>query len=258
MLNYRNIPLHRLPRDLQLTVIKALAGPEGLYPVTYIRRIDRARGIIHSVRNGTQCIRRAHPNPKDPKTPEQLLHRAYWAQAKRLWEEVSDEEMVRWGAYATAHRAALGMGTCYLPGYNLFVRTQTMRLRRGLASQLTAPRFPPPSTAHSVRPLPSEGPESFRFQVDHSVPDIAGMHLLAEITPATPRLTRKPRETDLRCICDAAEASFAPLQPTGFGYEFLAARFPIALGQRYGLRVRLISPDSIASCADTIWDFIKE
>ena len=64
------------------------------------------------------------------------------------------------------------------------------------------------------------------------------MRLLIEMTPPTPTPQRKPRETDLRYYRGPFPESFLPLQPSGAQYVALGALFPVATGQRYGLRLR--------------------
>jgi hypothetical protein len=56
------------------------------------------------------------------------------------------------------------------------------------------------------------------FWADHGNADIARMALLLEIIPATPRLSRALRETDLRYACAPNPASFTPLLPSGAEY----------------------------------------
>lgn len=132
-----------------------------------------------------------------------------------------------------------------------------MRMRRGLVAELNAPTGRPPSAAVRVRQLPSDNAATFRFAVDHAESDISGAHLLVEITPPTPRLTRKPRETELRCIRVAPEPSFVPLKSSGAEYEISGARFAVAAGERYGMRVRIVSAECLVSTGSML-EFVRE
>jgi hypothetical protein len=210
------------------------------------------------IRGKTICIRRASPRPKDPKSPAQVMQRMQWKQAKQFWAmEVSHEARAAWQAYAERHAKELGM----FPGdpnggYSLFVKAQCMRMKRGLDLSQDAPAQSPPPPVTSLAQLPAEAVTTFRLIANHAIQEVDGMNLLVEITPATPKLTRKPRKTDLRYICGPFPPSFLPLMPSGSEYVVPAAQFAISPGDRYGMRVRIVTADDIAS-SETTGDFIR-
>jgi hypothetical protein len=257
MMKYTQVRVNRLPVEVRQDVTRALMGPFAGKPIASIQGTERGRGVTHLVRGKTQCIRRNNPHPYDPKTPSQLIQRAQWGQAKQHWKTLSAAQRGAWQAYAERYIRQVGM----LPGaanvgYNLFMRAQGIRTKRGLGPGADAPAAPPPQEATVVRSVAAESATQFRFAVDHQVNEITDMHVLAEITPATPRL-RKPRETDLRYICGPTPASFVPLQSSGTTYTVDNAQFAVEPGQRYGLRVRIVSVDDLPSTGK-LWDFVKE
>lgn len=66
----RNLPTHTLPKHVQRQIHAAIFGASWGAPITSWSGTLHEHGLTYIKRGDTQCVRRANPRPKDPKTPE--------------------------------------------------------------------------------------------------------------------------------------------------------------------------------------------
>lgn len=251
--------------------IAALHGHIAGSPITYI------------VRNG-QTFVQAYTKPRKRNTPDQRTARAFQVAAARHWGTLALGQLRDWQDYAEdlnelrrggAHDAGR---PARLSGNQVFVQVQFLRQCMGLGLCADAPTILPPPAALAVcsgtrkssgNPESttnqnsgescyerSQNPREFVFQVTHDVPRPEGYFLRFDITDAMPSVGRTPREKELRMICHTGPDSFLPLQTSGAVYTIANARFAIAAGQRYGVRVTIVTSEGVAGAA-LIADLIR-
>lgn len=125
--------------------------------------------IVLYNRKGVQCAR-SHVIPRNPDTPAQRQNRKSFADAVKLWQELSPEEKYRYNRTALKKR---------ISGYNLFISMylKENNLCRSTVSgfhvqPIKLPDYDPlrfPSVSHSVQPVYRENTPVF-----HGLPPVPG------------------------------------------------------------------------------------
>lgn len=198
------------------------------------------------VRNGLTYIR-LEPKKLDPKTPAQLAVRSLWGEVKKDWSRVvTARQRNAWDAWARNVLVPRGLASPHGPtGYNAYVKMEQMRRVLAIAPGGDAPKGAPPANIFAVVQKAPAIEGSLAFTVEHGESDAAGKFLLIETTRAMPTPRRKPREWELHWAAGISASSFVPLQPSGARYDFSAGHDVIAAGERFGVRLRIISAEGV-------------
>jgi hypothetical protein len=240
--------VENLPPKIQKAVLEGLVGSLAGLPVRTASGTHRNRELVLSTRGKTISVRR-HKLPRDPNTAQQKLQRSEMRAAVKLWSQLTMQQRKDWKNYAELYRDALRISEEDLNfDCNLFRGIQQFCRRIGGEFIPDSPLHPPPRRASAILQAVSDSPTTFCFRIQHSIADTTGMHVLFEITPATKNpLTCKPLEKHFVYICGLNEASFQPLQESGAVYRIRHARFAVKPGERFGVRIRILSAEHVPS-----------
>ncbi len=206
--------------------------------------------------NGTH--RRRYVAPVFPNTPKQAEQNAFFTDSQQGWSAVGAEDRAGWQEFAEAHcfhdREARLTSSL---GQNAYAQAQRNRLGWGGTMTSAPPTIPPPPAALAVEQVAAPSPEMFAVRIRHDLPSTAGFRVLFEMTPATKTLRRTPHEREFVWAGERREESFLPLGPDGAVYLLEAPRYFVEASRRYGIRIRLITPEGLAG-PKTAGDFIRE
>jgi hypothetical protein len=212
------------------------------------------REVIAFTRGETNVIRR-YVIPRDPKSESQLRRRRGMRLAAQAWRGLPEPQIEAWNRWAAKRRSG-GDGSRGASGQNVFTGAAMTRHMMGLDLPVDAPASGPPPTPLHVVQEPTAGDDSFALRVHHGVKRVAGMRLLVEITDAMPTVRRKPRDPEFRPWSPDDAASFLPLERDGALYVLDGARFAVAPGQRYGVRLTIVDESGVRGKRLTV-DFLK-
>lgn len=205
------------------------------YPVSgYRGRIGKSP-MVYFMR-GSDCFARAYVRPRDPKSARQVESRARMAELSRAWSTLSAARRLEWESY----------GRRWFPGQrshgqNTFIKVSAFRPE----THNEAPLQPPPPAITGATEEVSGAPDAFAFRIIHPVKDCTAWRVLVRTTPASPTLARAPRERDFRWVCGHGVASLAQLPASGGVLRISGALQPVPAGARYGVRLRLVSPEGV-------------
>lgn len=192
-----------------------------------------------------KCIRRRLVMPVDAKSPLQMDRRQCMGQISRQWGVLSEEQRLSWIDYARTRLWPEGRRTSpFLTGMNAFECVHATRLRIGLGYACQAPSDYPPPLPISISQEPTSSDDSFAFRVEHPLGAPSG-YLLFELSWAMPTLRRKPRKHEIRWACEDPRGCVLPMGASGTLYTITGARYPVAEGRLYGVRVSLISLEGV-------------
>lgn len=226
-------------------------------PIETFRGTYRSEGYVYYA-VGKETYRRQLVTPDDPKTALQLSKRELFGEAKKHWCELSEAQRKAWQEYALR---------CFWPGckwkspalcgMNGYGRVQVYRQALGLELGKEPPASAPPPAVSAIYQEPAPTPDSFSFRIEHKYSDFDGGYVLVELTRAMPSIRRKPRERDYAWACEESSRCLLPLEASGALYTLAGARFAVGEGERYGVRLTLISPEHVPGEERTA-DFIKQ
>lgn len=106
--------------------------------------------------------------------------------------------------------------------------------------------LPPPTSPIALTLQPAADAAQLRFTVEHSLAGIANFRLMVEVTPPVPP-SRKPYANAFRFVCGINPDSLPPLKASGDGYTIDSIRFPLQQGERFAIRIAILSPQGIPS-----------
>lgn len=215
------------------------------------------RKMVVRCRKGVYDV---YPKPELPpsNTTEQLAVRAAWRAGVAAWGALTPEQKAAWKAQAMQANALQGrMPTGRLTGYRMFQSSAKYRQILGLPILNDPKGVIPPAAVTSLEPLPDPNPRTFRFRVHHDVENPEVCRLIVSISPPTSSPKRKPDRRNGRHIKGYGVASTVELPPSGDVLEFTDARFAVLPGQRFGVWVRIVHPDSGTSGPEYAGDFIR-
>lgn len=214
------------------------------HPVRGVRGRPRNGTFTFFRRNDRQFVRRYTP-PSDPRTPNQIVMRERFLEAKNRWSgNLSVSDRNAWKHWANIHTEPRAKAN--LAGFNAYVQVELNRMALGLAPGKRAPTGGVPGRVVAVQQLPAPSADVIRFRLWHNHPHLQGARLLVETTPATVRPTRSPREGDLRRAAGMGAQSFLELRPSGSVYELQGGLHSVQPGERFALRVRLLNHEIVA------------
>jgi hypothetical protein len=226
-------------------------------PVRTLHGVNRKLGVINIHRNGKQLFRR-YVKPEQPNSLDQQIHSRWFSKAEKHWLTIYDTYAESWALYAEQHQSILRYEDMRMNnGRHLLREIQLTRQQLGMEMSNAPPVKPPVRSKLEVFQNAVQEDNAFSFQVMHNIPNPAGMRLLVEITPATVRPTRKPHPRSYRPIRGKNAGSYVELQESGATYTVTGARYNIAHGERYGIRLRIIDTELISGDSITA-DFIHE
>jgi hypothetical protein len=240
MMRFGKIDPHSLSTKTMIGVGRLVTGEASGCSVRLMRGKLEETGLIYFGRNGKQCFRQ-YVKPRQPDSLDQQIHSLWFSRAERHWLTIFDEHAENWALYAERHQAILKYGD----------------LRMNNGRHLMREVAPPVNSRLEVFQNPVQETDTFSFQVMHNIPNPAGMHLLVEISPATLRPTRKPHPKSYRPIRGKNAGSYVALQESDATYTVTGARFAVADGERYGMRLRIIDTEFISGDFVTA-DFVHE
>lgn len=228
------------------------------FPVRSLSGTFKTSNLVYAtIQDATYA--RLRVKPADPRTEDQLVVRAFLAQAVRAWHLLTAQQRADWEAYARACRVPgrhTRNGRLVLGGHSLYVRACTMRQLLGLDVPEDAPWEPPPHGIGSVEQVPA-APDHVALRLHHYHGFTGGLQVVVRATKGFDP-GRRPGAADHRCVCGVNSASATALPGSGGVVEFALTRFPVEAGQRFGVEVRVVrTVDGMVSHA-VRGDFLKE
>ncbi len=222
--------------------------------IVMVHRRGKVRVGANAAPGYERFIMRRYVIPRDPKSAAQLRKRANMRLATAAWSAISEKQRVEWKSWTDRYRRSPDAEK--VPSaQNVFVGAAMTVSMMGVALPTSAPSGAPPPVVVSITQAGAPGDDCFAFRVRHGLKSVSGLRLLFELTDAMPTLKRKPQEPQL-CLFSADDASsFVPLKADGELYVLENARFAVAPGQRYGVRVTIVTGHGIRGpgrCADFI------
>ena len=202
---------------------------------------------------------KAKARPSDPRTPDQVRMRAYNTASVAAWNGLTHAQRAAWQGYAERYFApadlpvrdgAFGLGA--------FVRANTMRQILQLDLVRDAPLHEPPVRPTGLRQLAVDSEGALAFELDHGLPDVAGLMAAVRATPRIGAVAMTPNIQKHRYVCGVSPDSFLPLPPSGGALRFGQIRFPVPHGKRYGVEVRIVRVAEGIAGAAIYGDFFKE
>jgi len=257
MFTIQNVRVGSLPIRLRREAMLALTDGISGDPVAGLRGTHRALGVTYLHRGGKTWMR-PYIIPNDPRTPAQATCRDSWNEANKYWCRLSDADRADWNSYGRSNpKPDSAKGPPRNPGQAAFIRVHVVRLPLGMGFRHPAPRNALPPRPGVIIQMPVDNPRAFSFRLEHSVAEVAGMRIQIELTPPTLAPTRAPYEPNFRWLQPGSPGSFTDLCASGHVYTVENACCEVAPGQRYGIRVRLVTPEGATGPAST-GDFIRE
>jgi len=196
-------------------------------------------------RNRYGMYARSRAMPVNPNTSYQQLVRAYVAQLAAAWSaELDDDQRAAWNTYAANVPLVDKLGTPqYVTGLNHFIRSNSVRLRAGLArvddgpSELYLPWFTNPTIAAN------SGTEQLSVtftNTDEWAGEVGGAMLVfaSSPQPATVNFFKGP----YRYLGKIAGAATPPTSPQSFSLPY-----DLTAGQRVFARIEIVRADGRVS-----------
>ncbi len=242
----------RTARDLALKPGPALPFGEALWGRSHRVRFPSpvvsvsgrfGREVVYCTR-GETCYWRSYVTPADPKTFRQLDERVGMTGIQGDWKNLTAAERDGWTAYAKQHFTPEKGFYFRSPGQNLYLKTQTPRTAWGDDPSHAPPALPPPPAPLALIEEAAPAAGQVAFRVEHDLEDWEGYRFELRMCPATIN-GRKPQETHFCRAGLTAAGSFFPLGESGTLYLMEAPRFDVAPGERFGLGVRVMTPDGV-------------
>lgn len=225
--------------------------------VTHARRALRGESKVIRLQ-GDSIVMYDKPTLPESKTPEQLAVRDAWRAAVDAWRPLSTATKAAWSDLArTVDAALLRQSSEPLNGYRLFLSCAKVRQILG-QPVLTEPQgFSAPVSPTAVELLPAADEHTLRFRIRHEVRGAGAYRIVVSMTPPTVAPSRKPDRRNGRHIKGYGPQSTAILPEDGGVVEFTGTRYAAGSGQRLGVWVRVVHPETAIAGPEFFADVVR-
>ena len=157
----------------------------------------RLEGVVNFPRDREPMVR-DWVNPTQPNTDLQVQIRHYFALASQSFNEITDQQRVKWHSYAQRIKRINSLGREYIiPDKSLFVQVNLYRQFYGSPITFDCPEYSPAGEISSVHLTLVKTPSHYECSITGHSSMLSG-YVFFETSPALPGLQRKARKNELR------------------------------------------------------------
>lgn len=226
-------------------------------PVRGIRGKFANSDIVYFMR-GAIAFARAAADVFNPQTDDQVKVRAYFSNATKNWDTLTDTQRKAWEDYAKTYFNTGPNGEVIeTNGVSMYAKANSIRQILGLTMISAAPTAAPPSPVTGVAQAGVSNTDELDINVTHAYSSLTGYQVIVRMTPPMATVARKPRPSEMRLVKGVSPGSALALAASGATYTFIPTKYLVSDGQRYGVEVKIVRTADGIESTPFYGDFIK-
>jgi len=201
-------------------------------------------GIVFAIWRGVHTAR-AYVVPRNPKSDDQVLIRAFLTTAAQAFKLVTPAEKLAWEQYAALRPKTILGEKVVLPAISMYTAVNTIVLVDTGAVDDAAPTALCDFTASAIATFAyNSGTTHLTFDVTHNAAVVTDKKWLVRISPSLPSGAYEARDGDMRLACGVATESIIPVTASPQTIDLTAPRFGDWDNAAYmAIEVLPLSPD---------------